>query len=108
MARGTSHVFTRVVSRTWDVFVRDGGDGASKVVYVQRHQDYCLLARESMGFSLSHGSAIGTPVKGSWRPKTPLYLQQGYSHSYPFLRGVSHLLILKNLSLHDFRGIKGM
>ena len=30
-AKGTSPGFSRVVSRTWDVFVHDGGDGASKL-----------------------------------------------------------------------------
>ena len=74
-ASGKSQAFSRVASGTWDVFSRDAGDGASEVVYVQRHQYSCLLARDSLGFFSRHGTAIGTPVKGSWRPKTPLYLQ---------------------------------
>ena len=106
--RGKSHGFSRVASGTWDVLSCDGGDGVSKVVYVQRHQDSCQLARESLGFSSRHGSAIGSPVKLSWRLIMPLYLQQVYSHSYPFLRGVIHLLILKHLSPCDSRGITGM
>ena len=60
MERGKSLGFSRVASGTWDVLSRDGGDGASKVVYVQRHQDSCQLARDSLGFSSRHGSAIGT------------------------------------------------
>ena len=107
-SRQKSHGFSRVASGTWDIFLGNGRDSASKFVYVQRHQDSCLLARDILGFSLRHGSAIGNPVKGSWRPKTLLYLQQEYSHFYPFLRGVIHLLILKHLSPCDTRFIKGM
>ena len=107
-SRQKSHGFSRVASGTWDIFSDNGRDSASKFVYVQRHQDSCLLVWDSLGFSSRHGTAIGNPFKGSWRPKTPLYLQQVYSHAYPFLRGDSHLLILKHLSPCDSRGIKGM
>ena len=104
--RGKSHGFSRVASGTWDIFSRDGGDGPSKVGCVQQHQDSSLLARDRLGFSSRHGSTIGSLVKGSWRPKVPFYLPQGYWDSCQFSRGVSHLLILKHLSLHDSRGIK--
>ena len=86
---------------TWDIYARDGGDGISKVVYVQGHQDSCLFARDCSRFSLRHGSAIGITVKGSWRTKTSFYLPQGYWDSYQFSRGVSRLLILDHLLPHD-------
>ena len=107
-ARGKSYGFSRVASGSWDIFSRDGGDGPSKVVYVQQHLDSSLIARDSLGFSSRHVSAIRSPVKGSWRPKVPFYLPQGYWDSCQFSRGVSHLVILKHLSPHNSRDIKGM
>ena len=58
-ARGKSHGFPRVASRTWDICSRDGGDVPSKVVYVQQHQDSSLLARDSIGLSSRPVSATG-------------------------------------------------
>ena len=58
--RATSHGFSRVVSGTWDIFSCDIGDGSSKVMNVQQHQDSSLLARDTLGFSSRHGSAIGS------------------------------------------------
>ena len=105
---GTSHGFPLVASGTWDIFSLDGGDGPSKVVCVQQDQVSSLLSRDSLGFSSRHVSAIRSPVKGSWRPKVPFYLPQGYWDSCQFSRGVSHLVILKHLSPHNSRDIKGM
>ena len=107
-ARGKSHGFSRDASGTWDIISCDGGDGPSKVVYVQQHTDSSLLARDSLGFSSRHVSAIRSPVKGNWGPRVPFYLPQGYWDSYQFSRAVSHLLILKHLSPHYSRDIKGM
>ena len=108
VARGNSHGFSRVAWRTWDICSRDGGDGPSKVVYVQQHQDSSLLATDSTGFSSRTVSATGTPVNRSWRLKIPYYLPQGYWDSCQFSRGVSQLLILLHLSPHDSKDIKGM
>ena len=100
-ARGKSHGFSRVASGTLDIFSRDGGDGPSKVVCAHQRQDSSLLERDRLEFSSRHGIAIGSLVKGSWRPKVPFYLPQGYWDSCQFSRGVSHLLILRHLSPHD-------
>ena len=62
-ARGKSHGFSRVASGTWDIFSHDGVDVPSKVVSVQRHQDSCLLVRDSSGFSSRLGRAIGMPIE---------------------------------------------
>ena len=74
VARGKSHGFSQVASGTWDIFSLDGRDGPSNIMCVQQHQDSSLLARDRLGFSSRHGSAIGSLVKGSWRPKVPFYL----------------------------------
>ena len=53
---------SRVVSGTRDIFSSYGGDGPSKLVFVQRSQDSCLAARDTSGFSSRLGMAIGTPL----------------------------------------------
>ena len=59
MATGRSHGFSRVVEGTWVIFSSYSGDGASKLVFVQRHQDSCLVVRDTSEFSSRLGRAIG-------------------------------------------------
>ena len=59
-ARGKSHIFSRVLPRTWGTFSSYGEDGHSKLVFVQQRQDYCLLTRKTSGFSTRFGRAIWT------------------------------------------------
>ena len=58
-ARGNSHNFSRVVARTWGIFLSYDGEGPSRHVFVQRRQDSCLGARDTSGFSSSLAMAIG-------------------------------------------------
>ena len=60
---GNSHGFSRVEVGTQGIFSRKGGDGPSKLVFVQRCQDSCLVARDTSGFSSRLGRAIGTPLE---------------------------------------------
>ena len=46
-------------------FLSYDGDGPSKLVSVQRSQDFCLVARNTSRFSSKFGSAIGTPLEMS-------------------------------------------
>ena len=62
-ARGKSHGFSRVAVGTWLTFLSYGGDGHSKLVFVQRHQDCCLVTRDSSGISSRLGRAIWTRFK---------------------------------------------
>ena len=61
--RGKSHDFSRVEAGTWGLFSSYISDSPSKLVFVQRCQDSCLVARETSEFSLSHGRAVGTPLQ---------------------------------------------
>ena len=45
--RGKSHDFSRVASGPWRIFSSLGGDGLSKLVFVQRSQDSCLDTRDT-------------------------------------------------------------
>ena len=43
VASGKSHWFSRVAVGTWGIFASCGGDGHSKLEFVQRSQDSCLV-----------------------------------------------------------------
>ena len=56
MSRGKSHGFSRLSSGTGGIFSRDGQEGLSKFVFVQRRSDSCLVARDTSGFFLGKES----------------------------------------------------
>ena len=41
--------FSRVAAGTWGIFSSYGGDGHSKLEFVQRPQDTCLVMTDSSG-----------------------------------------------------------
>ena len=47
--RGKSHGFSRVAAGTWAIFSGYGGDGLSKLEFVQGSQDTSLVMRENSG-----------------------------------------------------------
>ena len=47
--RGKSHGFSRVSAGTWGIFSSYSGDGHSKLEFVQRSQDSCLLMMDTSG-----------------------------------------------------------
>ena len=59
-ARRKSHIFSRVAVGTWGTFSSYGWDGHSKLVFVQRRQDSCLVRRDTSGISTRLHRAIGT------------------------------------------------
>ena len=63
MARGKSHGFSRVAAGTWGAFSSYSGDDHSKLVFVQRHQDSCLVMRDTSGICPRLGRAIWTLLK---------------------------------------------
>ena len=48
-ARGMSHGITRVAGGTWGIFSSYSGDGHSKLYFVQRSQDSCLVVMDTSG-----------------------------------------------------------
>ena len=58
-AMGKSHVFSRVAAGTWGIFSSYGGDGPSKLLFLQRSQDSCLVTRNTSGISARLSRAIG-------------------------------------------------
>ena len=48
-ARGKSHGFSQVAMVTWGIFSSYGGDGHSKLEFVQQYQDSCLVTMNTSG-----------------------------------------------------------
>ena len=48
-ARGMSHGISHVATGTWDIFSSYSGDGHSKLHFVQRSQDSCLIMMDTSG-----------------------------------------------------------
>ena len=62
-ARGKYHGFSRVAAGTWCIFSGYGGEHCSKLVFVQRRQDSCLVRRDTSGISSRLGRAIQTVLE---------------------------------------------
>ena len=69
--RGKSHCFSRVVVGTWGVFLSYSVDDPSKLVFVERHQDSCLVMRDTSGISSRLGRAIWTLLEVRWETQGP-------------------------------------
>ena len=48
-ARGMSYGISRVAAGTWGIFLSYSGDGHSKLHFVQRSQDSCVVMRDTSG-----------------------------------------------------------
>ena len=48
-ARGMSHTISRVAAGTLGIFASYSGDGHSKVHFVQRSEDSCVVMRDTSG-----------------------------------------------------------
>ena len=58
-ARGKSYVVSRVGVGTSCIFLSSTGNGPSKLVFPQQHQDSCLVVRDTSGFwRLARKSAL--------------------------------------------------
>ena len=60
--RGKSHGFS-LVAGTWGTFSSYVGDGHSKLVFVQRRKDSCLVMTDTSGISTRLGRAKRTLLK---------------------------------------------
>ena len=94
--RGKSHDFFRIVVGTWLILSVYGRDGPSKLVFVQRHQDTCLVARDTLGFSSSLDKSTRTPLDLMWDTKAPFPVALAILGSYQFSRAVRPRLLLKH------------
>ena len=68
MAREKSHGFSRVAVGTSGILSSYGGDEPSKLVFLERRQDSCLITRYTSGISSRLARAIRTLLE--LRPET--------------------------------------
>ena len=66
VARGKSHGFSRVAMGTWGIISSFGRNDPSRIVFVQQHQDSCLVMRNNSGMSLRLVMAIRTILEVRW------------------------------------------
>ena len=64
--RRKSHCFSQIAVATWVIISIYGGNGPSKLLFVQRHQVTCLVARDTSGFSSRLGKSTHTPLELRW------------------------------------------
>ena len=95
-SRGKSHGFSRVAAGTLVTFLSYGGDGHSKLVFVQRRQDFCLVTRDSSGISSRLGRAIWTLFEVRRDTEGPFLDATVILHSYQFSRRLRHHHLLKH------------
>ena len=61
--RGKSQGFSHIEVETWGIFLSYGGDGFSKLEFVQRRHDSCLVASDTSRFSPRLGREMGMPIQ---------------------------------------------
>ena len=81
MLRENSYGFSRVEAGTWGFLSSYDGDGPSKPVFVQRHQNSSLVVRDTLGFSSRLGSTIGTPLEVQCETQGPFPVATGILES---------------------------
>ena len=69
--RGISHSISRVAAGTWGIFASYSGDGRSKLHFVQRTQDSCVVMRDTSGISTKLGRIIQALLEVRWETKRP-------------------------------------
>ena len=69
--RGKTYIFSPVALGTWGIFSSYGGDGASKLLFVQLRKDSCLVVRDTSEFSSRFVRAIWRPLDVSQKAQGP-------------------------------------
>ena len=73
--RGKSHRFSQVAVGTWGIFSNYDVDGPSKLVFVQRTQDACLVLGDTSGLFSRRGR--GTPLEVRMETQWPFPVATG-------------------------------
>ena len=72
--RGMSHGISRVATGNWGIFSSYSEDGHSKLHFVQRSQDSCLVRMDTSGISTMFGKIIQTLLEVRWETKHPFLI----------------------------------
>ena len=71
LPRGMSHIISPFAAGTWGIFSIYSGDGHSKLHFVQRTQDSCLVRTDTSGIYTTFGRIIHTLLDVRWETKHP-------------------------------------
>ena len=71
VAGGKSYGFSRVAAGTWRIFSSCGVNDPSKLVFVKRCQDSCLVTRDTSGICSRLVRSIWTLLKVRWGTQGP-------------------------------------
>ena len=81
--KGKSYGLYPVAAVSWDIFLRYGRDDPSKLVFIQQHEDSCLVVRDNSGLSSRLDRAIGTPLEVRQEKQCPIPVATGiFGDSY--------------------------
>ena len=107
-ARGMSHTISRVAAGTWGIFASYSGDGHSKLHFVQRCQDSCVVMRDTSGIESSLGSIIQTLLEVRWQTKSPFLVSTetlGFLSIFKKSQASSAFEALNSTSLSSCQGM---
>ena len=107
-ARGKSHCFSRVALRTWGIFSSFSGDDSSKLVFVQRRQDSCLVTMDTSGISSRLGRAIRMLLKVRQETECSFLVATVILGFLSIIKKSQAFHLLKHWTLCDSRRVKGM
>ena len=71
LAREMSHGISHAVAVTWGIFPSYSGDGHSKLHFVQRSQDSCLVMMDISGIDIGLGRIIQALREVRWETQHP-------------------------------------
>ena len=75
-ARGMCHGISRVAAGTWDIFSSYSRDGHSKLHFVQRSQDSCLVTTDTSGIGSRLERIIQTLLEMKWETTRPFLVSR--------------------------------
>ena len=76
LARGMCHGISRGAAGTWGIFASYSGDGHSKLHFVQRSQDSCVVMRDTSGIRTWLERIIQTLLEVRWETTCPFLVSR--------------------------------
>ena len=107
-ARGMSHTISRVAASTWGIFASYSRDGHSKLHFVQRSQESCIVMRDTSGIYTGLGRIIQTLPEMRWETKHPFIVSTeilGFLSIFKKSQASSAFEALKSTSLSRYQGM---
>ena len=107
-SRGMSHTISRVAAGTWGIFASYSGDGHSKLHFVQRSQEFCVVMRDTSEIETTLCRIIQTLLELRWETKGPFLVSTeilGFLSIFKKSQASSALEALNSASLSRCQGM---